>query len=168
MIGFSFPQFHEYIKNSLNLYTLSFQTLRWNIIWSIKYDISSYFKKTRDIWYSVKKYWHLWIFIVMRHAFCVVYMCRYYFEEIPSICLSILLADVYSYLICLLHSNVNSSHYKSKWMTCAILIIMIYFIICSDRSCNDNSKHWNQLFSFSLMNSMNNSSLLLRTFNIIR
>ena len=44
------------------------------------------FKAWMNKQYSAKKYWHLWIFIVMRHAFCVVYMCvcRNYFQEIPS------------------------------------------------------------------------------------
>ena len=74
---------------------------------------------------------------------CCMYVWKLFWGNPFHFCLSILLADVYSYLICLLHSNVNSSQYMSKWMTCIILIIMYYFIICFDRSCKDYFIRWN-------------------------
>ena len=77
---------------------------------------------------------------------CCMYVWKLFWGNPFHFCLSILLADVYSYLICLLHSNVNSSQYMSKWMTCIILIIMYYFVICFDRSWKDYFIHWNYWF----------------------
>ena len=143
MIGFSFPQFHEYIKNSLNLYTLSFRTLKQNETWTIRNFIASLLIKTKKHLIFREKILTFMNFHCNEACIlCSMYVWKLFWGNPFHFCLSILLADVYSYLICLLHSNVNSSQYMSKWMTCIILIIMRYFIICFDRSCKDNPIQW--------------------------
>ena len=119
-------------------------------------------KKVNDLSYKIKTKKHL-IFREKILTFmnfhcneacilCSMYVWKLFWGNPFHFCLSILLADVYySSLICLLHSNVNSSQYMSKWMTCIILIIMRYFI-CFDRSWKDNLIQWYH-FTLSIFNS---------------